>query len=66
MGAKRDILHQGKNVNWGCLRTRYRGEYMDLRVRKWWKSGENFIMMSSINCALLGRSHQGGWDGQDM
>jgi len=40
---------------------------LDLRGGKWREAGEDFIMMSFVNCAfhwilLLRRSSQGRWD----
>jgi hypothetical protein len=50
---------------WGCMRTEWRREYLDLRERKWQEAGEECIMRSFITCTLhqilLGWSDQGRW-----
>jgi hypothetical protein len=35
-----------------CLRTGCRGEYLDLRGRKWWEAAENCIMRSFVTCVI--------------
>jgi hypothetical protein len=44
------LLHYGKNVNWGCLRTGCWEKYLDRKEIKWWEIGGNFIMRSFITC----------------
>jgi hypothetical protein len=29
-----------------------KGKYLDLRGRKWWETGDDFIMRSFITCTL--------------
>jgi hypothetical protein len=41
-----------RNTDWGCLRTRYWGEYFDRGGTKWRESGENCITKSFVICTL--------------
>jgi hypothetical protein len=52
MGMKLDVSHEGKNTDWGYLRTGCKGEYLDLRGRKWQEAGEDCIMRSFITFAI--------------
>jgi hypothetical protein len=52
LGVKLGLTHDGKNIDWGCLRTGCWGEYLDLRGRKWREAGEDCIMRSFITCTL--------------
>jgi len=47
-----DLSLREKNIDWGCLSTGCRGEYLDLRGRKWQEDGEHYIMRSFITCTL--------------
>jgi hypothetical protein len=59
-----------EDIDWGCLRTGCKGEYLDLRGMKWQVVGVNSIMRSCMVCTLhpvlLGWSGQGWWDGRGM
>jgi len=65
-GMKLDLSYYGKDNNWGHLRKKCRGKYLDLWRRKLWKVGEDCIKRSFITCMIhqiiLGWSNQGGWD----
>jgi hypothetical protein len=68
MGVKLGLSHKGKSIDWGCLRTGFWGEYLDLRGM--WSMKISCTMRSLIMCThpqiLLRRSNQGGWDGRGM
>jgi hypothetical protein len=53
MCVKLGLSHQGKKVDWGCMRTGCWGEYLDLRGRKWQGVGEVCIMRSFIPYTLF-------------
>jgi hypothetical protein len=54
-------------VSWAIQFNRCWGEYLYLRVKKWWDTGEDYIMRSFITCTLhqvlLRWSYQGERDG---
>jgi hypothetical protein len=68
MGMKLGLSHKGKSIDWGCLRTGFWGEYLDLRGM--WSMKISCTMRSFIMCThpqiLLSRSNQGGCDGRGM
>jgi len=50
MGVELGLSQEGKNTDWRCLRTGCWREYLDLRDRKRWMTGEDFITKSFIIC----------------
>jgi hypothetical protein len=46
MGVKVGLLHYGKNIDWGCLRTEC-WKYLDLSGMKWQEAEESNTMESS-------------------
>jgi hypothetical protein len=42
----------GRNINWGCLRTGRSGEYLGQRGMEWREGGESCITRSFIICTL--------------
>jgi hypothetical protein len=59
-----------REEHWGCLRTEFWEEYLDLRRMMWWENGGSFTVRNFIICThpqiSLGRSSQGEWGGQGM
>jgi hypothetical protein len=52
-GCETWLWHWGRNIDWGCLRTGCRREYLDRREIIWHEIWENYIMKSFITCTLL-------------
>jgi hypothetical protein len=59
-----------KSTDWGCLRTEFWEEYLDLRGMRWRENGGNCTMRNLIICThpldSLGGSSQSEWGGQGM
>jgi hypothetical protein len=59
-----------KSIDWGCLRTGFREEYLDLRGMRWRENEGTYTMRNFIICThpqiSLGRSSQGEWGGRGM
>jgi len=51
-GMKHGLSYEGKNTDWGCLRTGCQWGNLDIRQRKWQEVEEDCIMRSFITCTL--------------
>jgi hypothetical protein len=57
MGIKLGLSHQGRSINWGCLRTGCGGEYFELRGRKWQEAGIDSILRCFMTCRMRWGGH---------